>query len=126
MMRLSLYDGTGFDYLTAIIQAELPGLAVLLIAYMCFNAMILLNGLIGVFGSAFNVSQAEIEGRGDDDDDDDDKDDLRDDESRKKLEIIMRTLQSIQEDISKNKKRKADKRAKKSQQITSPFTLFAS
>lgn len=53
IMRLSLYDGTGLDFLSAVIGSGAKGLVLVLIAYMCFNGMILLNGLIGVFGYAF-------------------------------------------------------------------------
>lgn len=65
MMRLSLYDGTGFDFLWAVIADGSGGLGFLLIAYMCLAAMILLNGLIGVFGSAFTsdeIEDAELQG----------------------------------------------------------------
>ena len=57
LMRLSFYDGTGFDYLSEVIASRSPILTGLLIFYMVFTAMILLNGLIGIFGSAFAASR---------------------------------------------------------------------
>ena len=95
LMRLSFYDGNGFDYLTAVAQEDQTvysyglvlanasfynktshsweigfvnvttplshvhhkggalGYAILLVMYMIFTAVILLNGLIGIFGEAF-------------------------------------------------------------------------
>lgn len=59
MMRLSLYDGTGFDYVWAVIADGSGGLGCFLIAYMCLAGIILLNGLIGVFGLAFQEVEDE-------------------------------------------------------------------
>ena len=56
MMRLALYDGTGLDYFTAVALEggkDSFGFGTLGIIYMVFTAMILLNGLIGIFGHAF-------------------------------------------------------------------------
>jgi len=64
LMRLAFYDGTGFDYLTAVIDAGYGGYGALLIFYMIATAIILLNGLIGIFGDSFSA----------DEEDDDDKD----------------------------------------------------
>eukprot|EP01035_Chromulina_nebulosa_P019582 gene19582-25485_t len=63
MLRLSFYDGTGFDYMNALVDQGYSGFAFLIIIYMCFSAMILLNGLIGIFGIAF---QGDEEGDSDD------------------------------------------------------------
>ena len=49
MLRFSFYDGTGFDFLQATIATNQVGLSLLLIAYLIFSAIILLNGLIGMF-----------------------------------------------------------------------------
>lgn len=57
MLRLSFYDGNGFDFLTAIINFKAKGLSVLLILYLCLSAVILLNGLIGIFSNIFLNSQ---------------------------------------------------------------------
>ena len=54
MIRLSFYDGNGFDFLTAVIQSNQGGLAFLLFLYLILTAIILLNGLIGIFGNAFS------------------------------------------------------------------------
>ena len=51
-------------------MAARPGLGALLVLFMCLEAMVLLNGLIGVFGDAF-VADVMVD---DDDDDDDDSD----------------------------------------------------
>ena len=64
MMRLALYDGTGFDYFTAIAQEghkDSYGFATLAIIYTIFTGMILLNGLIGIFGHAFADDEEEEE-----------------------------------------------------------------
>jgi len=63
LMRLSLYDGNGFDLMSNMVNSPWKGLAVLLVIYMCFSAVTLLNGLIGIFASSFT------------NDDNDDKDD---------------------------------------------------
>lgn len=57
LMRLTLYDGIGLDFLSGVLQSggrSANGFGFLLILYMCCAAMILLNGLIGIFGSAFS------------------------------------------------------------------------
>ena len=64
MMRLALYDGTGFDYFTAVAlegHKDSYGFATLAIIYTIFAAMILLNGLIGIFGHAFADDEEEEE-----------------------------------------------------------------
>ena len=53
MIRLACYDGTGFDFLAAVVAKGQGGLALLLFLYLIFNAIIILNGLIGIFGTAF-------------------------------------------------------------------------
>jgi hypothetical protein len=60
LLRLTFYDGTGFDFLQSVIDNGNSGWAVGLILYMCVTGMILLNGLIGIFGHAF-ISDAEAE-----------------------------------------------------------------
>ena len=60
MMRLALYDGNGLGLLQDVMSGTngIPGrrgLAALLILYMCATAMVLLNGLIGIFGAAFQA-----------------------------------------------------------------------
>ncbi len=70
MLRLTFFDGSGFDFVLSVMDFGDGGLAVLLILYMCLSAFVLLNGLIGIFGSAF-ASAIEEE---DDEDDEDDKD----------------------------------------------------
>ena len=56
LLRLSFYDGNGFDYMSAMLlsdQRHNRGYAALLIFYMLITSIMLLNGLIGIFGSAF-------------------------------------------------------------------------
>ncbi len=50
MLRLSFYDPIGLDFLADVVNHCSGWLAALLVGYLCFTAMILLNGLIGVFG----------------------------------------------------------------------------
>ncbi len=60
MMRLVLYDGTGFDYLQALVDKADVGLVFLLFVYMIFNGVILVNGLIGIFGQVFTTSDERV------------------------------------------------------------------
>jgi len=53
MLRLTFFDGSGFDFVKSLIDYPNGGLVTLLILYMCVSAMVLLNGLIGIFGGAF-------------------------------------------------------------------------
>lgn len=59
MFRLSLYDGVGLDFLQAVIATGAAGLSVLLFLFLIFTAIILLNGLIGIFGNAFAAPESE-------------------------------------------------------------------
>ncbi|CAM6002124.1 unnamed protein product [Sphagnum balticum] len=53
LLRLALYDGTGLDFLQAVEIAGKHGLTALLVIYLIFSAIVLLNGLIGIFGNVF-------------------------------------------------------------------------
>jgi len=75
MLRLTFFDGSGFDFVKSLMDVGSSGLVVLLIIYMCISALVLLNGLIGIFGGTF-VAATE-------DDDDDDEDEEKDDEEKK-------------------------------------------
>jgi hypothetical protein len=59
MLRLTFWDGSGFDYLLSVMNYGDGGDVTLLILYMCFSAMVLLNGLIGIFGGAFQEATKE-------------------------------------------------------------------
>jgi len=61
MLRLSFFDGDGFDYVKSIMDYGNGSWAFLLILYMCFSSLVLLNGLIGIFGSAFSEATLEDE-----------------------------------------------------------------
>lgn len=52
-VRLTLFDGTGFDLL-GFSLAMRPGYGLLMIGYCCFASFVLLNGLIGVFRTVFD------------------------------------------------------------------------
>ncbi len=61
MIRISIYDGTGIDYIVTVFDKGHTMLGIILFLYMIISAMILLNGLIGIFGSAFeSVSQEQF------------------------------------------------------------------
>lgn len=47
--------GNGFDFLEALVSNGYWGLSILAILYVIFSAIILLNGLIGIFGYAFST-----------------------------------------------------------------------
>ena len=52
LLRLSFYGGGGLDYLSALARSgtrDAVGFTFLLVLYMLFTALVLLNGLIGVF-----------------------------------------------------------------------------
>jgi len=61
MMRLTFWDGSGFDFLKSIMDDGDKELVSLLILYMCISAMVLLNGLIGIFGGAFAAATDEVD-----------------------------------------------------------------
>ena len=61
LMRLTLYDGTGLDYFSALTEEPgSGGYVVLLVLFMLFNAIILINGMIGIFGSTFTDSDTSM------------------------------------------------------------------
>lgn len=55
-IRLSFYDGNGFDFMQALMHEGYGGYATLCFIYMIISAIILLNGLIGIFGGAFSAA----------------------------------------------------------------------
>ena len=58
LVRLSFYDGNGFDFLYEVFLNNVyQGIA--LSTYMIFTGIILLNGLIAIFGNAFNNEEKE-------------------------------------------------------------------
>lgn len=96
LLRLCLYDGDGFDFLAEVMDRGAWALAVLLVVFMCFNTMILLNGLTGIFGKAFSTGlDKEEEGgsteeeNGDIDDDDDEEE--YEDEDFDEVKFLRRT-----------------------------------
>jgi hypothetical protein len=54
MMRLSFYDGTGFDYAYELSAQGHKFLFILVMIYLCVTSFGILNGLVGLFGTAFN------------------------------------------------------------------------
>jgi len=54
LMRLTFYDGNGFDYLWELSKVW-PLLFVLTVLYLCATAFGVLNGLIGIFASTFTA-----------------------------------------------------------------------
>jgi hypothetical protein len=54
LMRLTFYDGNGFDYLWEVSKLW-PLLFVLTVLYLCATAFGVLNGLIGIFASTFTT-----------------------------------------------------------------------
>lgn len=58
LIRLSFYDGNGFDFLYEVfLQNIYQGIA--LSFYMIFTGIILLNGLIAIFGNSFSNEEKE-------------------------------------------------------------------
>jgi hypothetical protein len=54
MMRLTFYDGTGFDYAYELSAQGHKFLFILVMIYLCVTSFGILNGLVGLFGTAFN------------------------------------------------------------------------
>jgi len=61
MLRVTFFDGSGFDYLKSLIDNGNNDLVALLILYMCISAFVLLNGMIGIFGGAFASATEEVD-----------------------------------------------------------------
>eukprot|EP01040_Poterioochromonas_malhamensis_P026958 gene26958-34024_t len=53
MIRLSFYDGNGFDFMQTLALEGYSGYTFLIFIYMLLSAVVILNGLIGIFGGAF-------------------------------------------------------------------------
>lgn len=53
IIRLSFYDGNGFDFLQTLAMQGHGGYCTLLFVYMFMSAIVILNGLVGIFGNAF-------------------------------------------------------------------------
>eukprot|EP01040_Poterioochromonas_malhamensis_P010087 gene10087-10965_t len=53
MIRLSFYDGNGFDFMQTLALEGYSGYTFLIFVYMLLSAVVILNGLIGIFGGAF-------------------------------------------------------------------------
>jgi len=82
MLRLTFWDGSGFDFLKSIMDYGDNGLVTLLVLYMCISAMVLLNGLIGIFSGAF---QAATEDDSDDEEEEEDEDKDKKKEKEKEM-----------------------------------------
>lgn len=62
MLRLVFYDGTGFDYLNTLVDTPgNAGYVFLLMLFVIFNGIVLINGLIGIFGATFLTQDDRIE-----------------------------------------------------------------
>lgn len=53
MIRLAVYDGSGLDFVAAILDEGSDGFVFMLMFYAVLNALILFNGLIGIFANTF-------------------------------------------------------------------------
>jgi hypothetical protein len=56
MMRLTFYDGNGFDFAYALSDKH-PLLFYVSMCYLCVTSFGMLNGLVGIFGTAFTDSR---------------------------------------------------------------------
>ena len=62
MLRLIFYDGTGLDYLNELVDTpDNWGYVLLLFLFVIFNGIVLINGLIGIFGATFMTADDRIE-----------------------------------------------------------------
>jgi hypothetical protein len=69
LMRLTFYDGTGFDFAYSL-TGKHRFLFFLVIVYMCLTSFGLLNGLVGIFGTAFAVASDDAFNDSDEEDED--------------------------------------------------------
>jgi len=66
LLRISFYDGNGFDFMTNLANSPNPALFALSLLYLCLSGILLFNGLIGIYGGAFVVKDAEEEDKEED------------------------------------------------------------
>mmetsp|Transcript_13341 Transcript_13341/g.18290 ORF Transcript_13341/g.18290 Transcript_13341/m.18290 type:complete len:806 (+) Transcript_13341:13-2430(+) len=80
MMRLTFFDGTGFDYAYSLSYNN-KFLFLVTMLYLCITAFGILNGLVGIFGNAFNKASEqsfhEIAEENDDSDSEIDEEEVR-------------------------------------------------
>jgi len=103
MLRLTFFDGSGFDFVKSIMDYGNGGWAFLLILYMCFSALVLLNGLIGIFGGAFDEATKEDEAE-----EEAKREKLEKDTIQDIMQVVNRvesTLVKLQEDLNTLKHR---------------------
>ena len=110
-LRLSFYDGNGFDFLASLAQANTFH-TILVFSYMIFTAMILLNGLISIFGHSFDsqveIEQAEVE-------------ELEARARKKEILTRKRKLQEAKENERKRGVRAAIPKQQQQMQVISPL-----
>lgn len=53
MIRLAFYDTKGLDFLSFFVNSSSEVLTALLILYLILTGVIILNGLLGIFGGIF-------------------------------------------------------------------------
>jgi len=120
MLRLTFWDGSGFDFLKSVMDYGDKGLVTLLIFYMCISAMVLLNGLIGIFGAAFQAATAagDSDEENEDEKEDEKADEKAEDDKEKgkdlttnpmdRVEQLFKQLQAeftdLKRDLSREKK----------------------
>jgi hypothetical protein len=111
MLRLTLFDDKGFNYLSFMIGSGRAGYAIILFGFMIFASFILLNSLIGVFmnNSLFKRDIIENDKKKkkkkrrlpeqsrllDDDDDDEEEDDKLSNQIQVELQLLKREIQSV-------------------------------
>ena len=91
LLRMVLYDGNGLDYLWQVISTKHIVYSVLLGVYMILSAIILLNGLIGVFGQAFTAK--------------DEDEAAKEEEKEQQMKEMLEIMRKLQHDVAvlKNK-----------------------
>jgi len=55
MMRLSVFDGTGFDYMSAVMEETNIGISILLFLFVIMASMVMLNVVVGIFSKVFQL-----------------------------------------------------------------------
>jgi hypothetical protein len=79
MLRLTFFDGDGFDYAFSLASSGQHWLFFTIMVYLCITSFGILNGLVGLFGSSFTVASEDTLGfqnnGGDNDDNNNDDDD---------------------------------------------------
>jgi len=90
MLRLTFWDGDGLDFVLSLMDDGDKVLVAILVIYMCISALVLLNGLIGIFMQAFQMATSQP-----------DQEDEQDEESGKELSPKEQVKKDIRDTLAR-------------------------